>query len=128
MTPRPLALKLLITGRFFVAASNLFTPRRVAETFRSPESLGTPAIPFMRMFAIRNAALGVGLVRLGDSPSFVKANILIDSVDAAAFAAARKRGEMNPTASALSIGVALSAVAAGAAALLTAPSSARRLV
>jgi hypothetical protein len=122
MTPTPLPLKLLTTGRFIVAASHLLTPRAVASSFRSPESLGTPAIAFMRLFGIRNAALGVGLLQRRSLPAprtFMKLNVLVDTVDALAFADAGRRGDMNPTAAVLSTGVALSAVAAGSLALLS---------
>ncbi|WP_256977006.1 hypothetical protein [Rhodococcus sp. RS1C4] len=56
--------KALIAGRIVVAATQLFTPRLVAEVF-GMESRDTPAIACGRMFGIRNAALALGLINLG---------------------------------------------------------------
>jgi hypothetical protein len=73
------------------------------------------------MFAIRNAALGLGLLRLDSftrPQQFLALNIVMDSVDAAAFLAAGLRREISRTSTALSTAVALSAVVAGTAALI----------
>lgn len=118
-----LPLKMLIVGRSIVAATHLFTPRLVARMFRV-ETEGTPAIAYGRLFGIRNALLAVGLARLESSPSpkgFMKANVLIDAVDAVAFIAAGRRKEISTMTATLATTVALSAVAAGTAALLDAP-------
>jgi hypothetical protein len=116
-------LKMLIVGRCTVAATHLFTPRLVARIFRL-ESQGTPAIAYGRMFAIRNALLAAGLAKLGNlrSPrTFVKANVLIDAVDAVALIAAGRRKELSTTSAMLATTVALSAVAMGTAVLLDTP-------
>jgi hypothetical protein len=124
MPKSPLSLvpsrKALTTGRFIVAATHLFAPRLTTRFFRLTAG-GTPAIPFARMFAIRNAALGLGLLRLDSftrPQQFLAVNIVMDSVDAAAFLAAGLRREISPTSTALSTAVALSAVLAGTAALI----------
>jgi hypothetical protein len=73
------------------------------------------------MFAIRNAALGLGLLRLDSftrPEQFLAVNIVMDSVDAAAFLAAGLRRDVSRTSTALSTAVALSAVVAGTAALI----------
>ncbi len=73
------------------------------------------------MFAIRNAALGLGLLRLDSftrPQQFLALNVVMDSVDTAAFLAAGLRRDVSPTSSARSIAVALSAVVAGTAALV----------
>jgi hypothetical protein len=112
--------KALTTGRFIVAATHLFAPRLTTRLFRLTAD-GTPAIAYARMFAIRNAALGLGLLRLDSftrPEQFLAVNIVMDSVDAAAFLAAGLRREISPTSTALSTGVALSAVLAGTTALI----------
>jgi hypothetical protein len=124
MSPSALALipsrRALTTGRFVVAATHLFTPRLAARAFRLAAD-GTPAIPYARMFAIRNAALGLGLLRLDSfvrPQQFLAVNIVMDSVDAAAFLAAGLRRDVDRTAAVRSAAVALSAVVAGTAAYL----------
>jgi hypothetical protein len=114
------SLKALTTGRFIVAATHLFTPRLATRLFKLTAE-GTPAIAYARMFAIRNAALGLGLLRLDSftrPQQFLALNIVMDSVDAAAFLAAGLRREISPTSTALTTGVALSAVLAGTTALI----------
>ncbi|WP_280269477.1 hypothetical protein [Nocardia wallacei] len=116
---RPPWLKLLVGGRILVAGSFLLTPRLVARAF-GMRSAGTPAIAMGRMFAIRNAALAAGLLKLesfAEPKTFVGANILIDTVDAAAFLAAGRRRELEPITTVLATAVAVSAVVAGAGAL-----------
>ncbi|MEE1759335.1 MULTISPECIES: hypothetical protein [unclassified Streptomyces] len=112
----------LTTGRFIVAATHLFTPRLAARVFQLTAS-GTPAIPYARMFAIRNAALGLGLQRMdsftrSQQQQFLAVNIVMDSVDAAAFLAAGLRRDVSRTSAMLSAAVALSAVVAGTTALI----------
>ncbi|TDZ78282.1 hypothetical protein DE4585_04119 [Mycobacteroides salmoniphilum] len=120
---RPSPLKLLIVGRSIVASGSLLTPNLFARAFRI-EAAGTPAIPMGRMFGIRNALLAFGLSRLGafTAPgTFLKLNILTDAVDAAVLIAAGRRGEIGRFTSIAGTAVALSAVAAGAAALAALP-------
>jgi hypothetical protein len=110
----------LTIGRFIVAATHLFAPRLTTRFFRLTAT-GTPAIAYARMFAIRNVALGLGLLRLDSftrPQQFLAANIVIDAVDAAAFLAAGRRGEISRTSTALATTVALSAVVAGTAGLI----------
>ncbi|MFJ4206491.1 hypothetical protein ACIP2Y_43730 [Streptomyces sviceus] len=112
----------LTTGRFIVAATHLFTPRLSARFFQLTAS-GTPAIPYSRMFAIRNAALGLGLQRMDSftrpqQQQFLAVNIVMDSVDAVAFLAAGLRRDVSRTSTMLSAAVALSAVVAGTTALI----------
>ena len=112
--------KALTTGRLIVAATHLFAPRVTTRLFRLTAD-GTPAIAYARMFAIRNAALGLGLLRLDSftrPQQFLAVNIVMDSVDAAAFLAAGLRRDVSRTSTALSTAVALSAVVAGTAALI----------
>lgn len=71
------------------------------------------------MFGVRNAVLAAGLYRLdliASARTFVRINVFVDLVDALAFIAAGRRREISPAATALCTGVALSAVAMGAAA------------
>jgi hypothetical protein len=115
----PLPLKLLIGGRIAVAITCLFTPRVFARIFRM-DTAGTPAIALGRMFAIRNAALAAGLLRLDvfTAPRvFLKLNVLIDLADAIALMAAGRRHEISTTTSILGASTALTAIAYGAAAL-----------
>jgi len=110
----------LTTGRFIVAATHLFAPRQTTRLFRLTAD-DSPAIPYARMFAIRNAALGLGLLRLDSftrPQQFLAVNIVMDAVDAAAFLDAGRRREISPTSTALTTAVALSAVAAGIAAYI----------
>jgi hypothetical protein len=116
----PLPLKLLIGGRIGVAITCLFTPRVFARVFRM-DTAGTPAIALGRMFAIRNAALAAGLLRLdafAAPRAFLKLNILIDLVDAIALIAAGRRHEISTTTSILGTSTALTAVAYGTAGLV----------
>jgi len=110
----------LTTGRFIVAATHLFAPRLATRLFRLTAA-GTPAIPYARMFAIRNAALGLGLLRLENftkPQQFLALNIVMDSVDAAAFLAAGARRDVSRRSTVLTTSVALSAVVAGTAAYI----------
>ncbi|AGM31010.1 Uncharacterised protein [Mycobacteroides abscessus] len=121
----PLPLKLLIVGRSLVASGSLLTPNLFARVFRM-EAAGTPAIPMGRMFGIRNALLALGLSRLGafSAPgTFLKLNVLTDTVDAAVLVAAGRRGELSKVSSTLGTAVALSAVVVGAASLAALPAS-----
>ena len=110
----------LTTGRFIVAATHLLTPRLASRAFRLTAT-GTPAIPYSRMFAIRNAALGLGLLRLDSFTKpqhFLALNIVMDCVDAAAFLAAGARRDVSRRSTVLAMSVALSAVVAGTAAYI----------
>ncbi|MEU2425505.1 hypothetical protein ABZ619_31600 [Streptomyces sp. NPDC007851] len=116
-------LKLLTTGRFVVAASHLATPGVIAQVF-GMEMRGTPAVAYGRMFAIRNAALGLGLLRLdtvSDPRAFLKLNVVIDAVDAVAFVNSGIRRDIAPRTSVLAAAVAMSAVVAGVGALRAQP-------
>ncbi|GAA2047929.1 hypothetical protein [Williamsia deligens] len=116
-------LTLLTTGRFLVAMSHLVTPGAVAKVF-GMQLRGTPAVAYGRMFAIRNAALGLGLLRLDsvtDPRAFLKLNVVMDSVDAVAFIASGVRQDLGIRTSVLSTGVAVSAVVGGLGALLARP-------
>jgi len=123
-SPTPIApsiwLKLLTTGRFVVATSHLLTPGAVAKIF-GMQLRGTPAVAYGRMFAIRNAALGLGLLRLDavtDPRAYLKLNVVMDAVDAVAFIASGMRKDVDTRTSVLSTAVAVSAVVGGAGALL----------
>ncbi|WP_406021788.1 hypothetical protein OH802_21245 [Nocardioides sp. NBC_00850] len=116
-------LKLLTTGRFVVAASHLATPGTVAQVF-GMEMRGTPAVAYGRMFAIRNAALAMGLLRLDtvtDPQAYLKLNVVMDAVDAVAFIASGIRRDVSPRTSVLATAVAMSAVVAGLGALRAQP-------
>lgn len=119
VAPNPLPLKLLIGGRIAVAVICFFAPRVFAAIFRM-DTTGTPAIALGRMFAIRNAALAAGLLRLDafTAPrAFLKLNVLIDLVDAIALMAAGRRHEISTTTSILGTSTALTAMAYGTAAV-----------
>jgi hypothetical protein len=116
-------LKMLITGRIVVAATHLFTPMLVARIF-GMRTAGTPAVAYGRMFGIRNAALALGLTKLDSfqSPAdFIRLNILMDAVDAAAWIVAGRRKEVAGLTTVMATGVALSAVVGGTSALLLGP-------
>src|SRR4051794_14042180 len=111
---------MLIIGRIVVAATHVFTPTLVARIF-GLRTAGTPAVAYGRMFGIRNAALALGLIKLESfrSPAnFIRLNILMDAVDAAAWIAAGRREEVTGSTAVMAPGVALSAVVAGTSALL----------
>ncbi|WP_425824662.1 hypothetical protein [Streptomyces fractus] len=114
-----LPLRVLAGGRIFVAASHLLTPRLITRAF-GMKADGTPAIAYGRMFGIRTAFMAAGLLNLEkfSAPrTFVKINVLIDTVDGLAFLAAGQRKDISATSAALGVGVSLSAAAAGAVAL-----------
>lgn len=116
-------LKIFILGRSVVASGSLLTPYLFARVFRI-QAAGTAAIPMGRMFGIRNALLALGLARLDafTAPrAFLKLNVLVDAVDAVALISAGRRGEISKLTSTLGAGVALSAVAMGAASLAALP-------
>jgi hypothetical protein len=74
---------------------------------------GTPAVGYGRMFAIRNAAPGLGPLRLDtvtNPQAYLKLNVVMDAVDAVAFVASGIRRDVAPRTSVLSTAVALSAV------------------
>ncbi|MEX3755969.1 hypothetical protein [Mycobacteroides abscessus] len=111
-------LKLLTLGRATVASSGLFAPNLFAKVFRM-NAVGTPAIPMIRMFAVRNALLAAGLARLSafSAPrTFIGINVLVDAVDAIALIAAGRRHEIPRFTTVVGTWVALSAVGMGAAA------------
>ena len=92
-----------------------------SELRRAIKAAGTPAIVYARMFGIRNAILAAGLLHLESFTvprPFVALNVLTDAVDGVAFLAAGQRKEISATSAALGAGISLSAVTAGAAALL----------
>ncbi|MGI5430296.1 hypothetical protein [Streptomyces sp. CA-179760] len=114
-----LPLRVLAGGRIFVAATHLLTPRLITRAF-GMKATGTPAIAYGRMFGIRTAFLAAGLLNLekfSEPRTFVKINVLIDTVDAVAFLAAGQRKDVSATSAALGVGVSLTAAAAGAVAL-----------
>jgi hypothetical protein len=116
----PLPLRLLIAGRVGVAAIALFAPQVFAKIFRM-ETAGTPAVALGRMFAVRNAVLAGGLLRLTGlnfPGEFIKANIAIDLIDAAALTAAGRRHEVSTATAILGTGAALTGAVYGVATLL----------
>lgn len=115
-----LPLQILVGGRIFAATSHLFAPRWATRLI-GMNAAGTPAIAYGRMFGIRNAILAAGLLHLDSFTvprTFVQLNVLIDAV---AFVAAGQRKEISAKSAAVGAGISLSAVAAGAAALLVDP-------
>ncbi|MCZ4512041.1 hypothetical protein O3Q52_28460 [Streptomyces sp. ActVer] len=120
--PPSVWLKLLTTGRF-VVASHLATPGAIAQVF-GMEMRGSPAVAYGRMFAIRNAALGLGLLRLDtvtNPRAYLKLNVVVDAVDAVALVASGIRRDIAPRTSVLAAAVAMSAVVAGVGALRAQP-------
>ncbi|MFF7551014.1 hypothetical protein ACFZCU_46550 [Streptomyces canus] len=116
-------LKLLTSGRFVVAASHLATPGAVAQVF-GMEMRGTATVAYGRMFAVRNAALGLGLLRLdtvSDPRAYLKLNVVTDAVDAVALVASGIRRDIAPRTSVLAAAVAMSAVVGGVGALRAQP-------
>jgi hypothetical protein len=116
---RSVPLNILTGMRFTIAVIATLVPRFGSRLFRL-NGEGTAAIPMARLFGVRNAVLGAGLLRLDavTSPrTFVGVNILIDVVDALALVAAARRGEIPQSGAVLGGGTALLATGLGAAAL-----------
>jgi hypothetical protein len=108
--------KSLIVGRTTLAVTALAAPQRALRLTGVPGD-GTPAPMIYRMFGVRNGLLALGLSNLDQLRKprlFVGLNVLIDFVDALAFVAAGRRGEVTRTGATISTLIAMSAVAAGA--------------
>ncbi len=123
---RPVPLNILTATRASLAATALLMPRIGARIFRL-DAEGTPAIVMGRMFGVRNAVLAAGLLRLDTITSprtFVRVNVLVDLVDAAAFVAAGRRREIGTAATVLGTGLALTAAGLGTAAAVALPEDA----
>ncbi|WP_233716982.1 hypothetical protein [Mycolicibacterium vinylchloridicum] len=106
----------LIVGRATLAITSLAAPRRSLRLVRVGGD-GTPAPMIYRMFGVRNGLLALGLYNLDQIRKprlFIGLNVLIDSVDALAFVAAGRRGEVSRSGATVSTLVAMSAIAAGA--------------
>jgi hypothetical protein len=81
-----------------------------------------------RLFGVRNAALAAGLLSLEATAvprSFMLVNVFIDIVDAGAFVAAGRRGEIGGAATALGSVLALTGAALGAACFVSLPTQAK---
>ena len=88
------------------------------------EMRGTPAVAYGRMSAIRNAALGLGLLRLDtvtNPQAYLKPNVVMDAVDAVAFVASGIRRDVAPRTSGLATAAAMPAVVGAFGALRAQP-------
>ena len=111
------------TGRALVAArttlglSTLFAPRLAGRVFLlDPDA--NPQLAYVgRMWGARNLALAAGLVgaRGPSRRRWWAINVAVDAIDAAASIVSWRRGELGTPAAVLVTGVALTAVALGAA-------------
>ncbi|MBH0775039.1 hypothetical protein [Nocardia bovistercoris] len=116
-SPELFPLRVLIAIRATLAIGGLLVPRFGFRLFLM-EAAGTPAPVMGRMFAVRNAVIALGLARLDTTRvprAFLRLNMLIDIVDALAFAASGRRREIGGGAAALGVGVALTAATLGGA-------------
>src|ERR1700757_3395547 len=113
---RSLASRILTGTRGALGVIALLMPRIGARLFRIDAD--GPAIVMGRLFGIRNIALATGLLRLeattGPRP-FLLVNVLIDLVDAGAFAAGGDRAQIGGPATVLGTALALTGAALGAA-------------
>jgi hypothetical protein len=115
-TNRSLPLNVLTGTRAALSVMALLMPRIGARIFRL-DANGT-AVVMARLFGVRNAVLAAGLLRLDTMTvprTFIGINVLIDLVDALAFAAAGRRREIGIGAATLGAGTALGAAGLGAA-------------
>ncbi|MDT5094724.1 MAG: hypothetical protein QOH60_4087 [Mycobacterium sp.] len=118
-TERSVPLNLLTGTRVAIATIATLFPRLGSRMFRL-NGEGTAAIPFARMFGIRNALLAAGLLQLdavGSPRTFVGINVMVDIVDALALVDAGRRGEVPRSGAFLAGGTALLATGLGVAAL-----------
>jgi hypothetical protein len=109
-------LTFLIGIRTALAASALLAPRLSARLFGiDPDE--QPAVSYLaRLFGGRNAVLALGLTRLeavGNPAAFVTINVVVDLADAAAAAAAGRKGELSRRSTATLVAPALLAAGLG---------------
>jgi hypothetical protein len=110
------ALNILTGTRGALGAVALLTPRTGARLFRMDAD--GPAIVMGRLFGIRNIALAAVLLRLEVTEvlrPFLLVNVLIDLVDAGAFAAGGHRAQIGRPAAVLGTAFALTGAALSAA-------------
>ena len=116
---RSLALNILTGARGALGVIALLTPRIGARMFRIDAD--GPAIVMGRLFGIRNIALAAGFLRLEVttarrlSEPFLLFNALIDLVDASAFMAGGRRGQIGWSATVLGTLLAFTGAALSAA-------------
>ena len=119
---RSVALNILTGTRGALGVTALLTPRIGARMFRIDAD--GPAIVMGRLFGIRNIALAAGLLRLEATTvprPFLLVNVLIDLVDASAFAAGGRRAQIGRPATVLGTALALTGAALGAAGFASVP-------
>jgi hypothetical protein len=105
----------LAVARIVVGAAAWVAPER---SLRASLLDGAPQSTFLlRLFGARDAALGAITLLAAPSarPTLLKVGMAVDGADAAAAVMALKSGAVRPAAGAIFAGVALTAVAAGAA-------------
>jgi hypothetical protein len=114
---KPSTARSLLGGlRILIGLGGLMAPRLGARAFGlSPER--NPSLPYtLRLFAVRDAALGAGLLLADprDRGRWLQLGMVSDASDAAASALAGRAGELDKRAASLCTVGALAAVALGA--------------
>jgi hypothetical protein len=102
--------------RIAVGAGAWLAPRLSARLLGMEEENSPQAAYLMRLFGVRDAALGVGLMASakGQRPSWLRTAIGCDLADGAASLLATRRGELTGHAGAAATGAGLAGAALGA--------------
>ena len=107
----------LSVARIVIGAAAWVAPER---SLRASMLDADPQSPLLlRLFGVRDAALGAATLMAAPSarPALVKVGMVVDGADAAASLLALKSGAVRPSTGLIFAGVALAAVASGAAAI-----------
>jgi len=109
----------VMAGRVVVGGGTLVAPRRIGAVF-GVDPAANPAVSYVgRLFGVR-ALLQVALLATADNderPRQLRWGIAVDLVDAAAAAAAGRRGDLSRRAATMAAAAALAEAALGCAAL-----------
>jgi hypothetical protein len=111
--------KTLAVLRFIIGGGTWLAPRTAGRLF-GLDADANPQVPYVgRLFAVRDAVLGVGLVASsGDARRlWWRVGVACDLADAVAGLLAKRSGELPAVSAALVTGTALAAASLGAAAL-----------
>ena len=105
----------LAVARIVIGAAAWVAPERSLRASMLDDAPQSPLL--LRLFGVRDAALGAVTLMAPTSarPALVKVGMAVDGADAAAALLALRSGAVRPTTGLLFAGLALSAVAAGAA-------------
>lgn len=113
------SLKSLAGGRLAIGVTMWVAPRIAGRLF-GLDPAHNPQLPYVgRLFAVRDVALGVGVLRSEGRArrDWLALGLACDAADLAAAVLAYRAGEIGPLTAALLVGTPISAIGAGAAAL-----------